>query len=194
MKVDVVLLTKDSNKPYFKQCLESLYLNFPVNRLIVIDGGSTDGTIEVLRNYEGIEFYYDVEGTRGSSRQIGISKVSTEWFFFLDSDVIIHDGWFKKAKEFMTNKTGAIQGWEHPVGLPSEISDFGYAMDKLNEIIKRQRKTMFTDSRIRGFTGCVLIRTKAVNGIKIPPSLHDYEDWYIKKHIEKKGYKWLTTR
>ena len=110
MKVDVILLTKNSDGPYFKQCLESLYRNVPVNRLIVIDGGSTDGTIGVLRNYKGVEVYYDIGGTRGRSRQLGISKVSTEWFFFLDSDVILHDGWFKRAKEFMTQKTGAIQG------------------------------------------------------------------------------------
>ena len=46
MKIDVVLLTKNSIKPCLKECVESIFANLPVNRLIVVDGGSTDGTLE----------------------------------------------------------------------------------------------------------------------------------------------------
>jgi len=55
MKVYVVLLTKNSNKPVLRLVLESLYKNVNVNRLIVVDGGSTDGTVELLSKYPKIE-------------------------------------------------------------------------------------------------------------------------------------------
>lgn len=59
---------------------------------------------------------------------------------------------------------------------------------------RRQGKVVIADSRIRGFTGCVLMRTQAVVNIKIPSHLHTYEDWYIKRSIEEKGYKWLIIK
>jgi len=168
----------------------------PVNRLIVVDGGSTDGTIEVVKNYNNIEVFYDIEGTRGSARQIGILKANTEWFFFLDSDVILHDGWFEKARKFMQNsKVGAIQGSEISIGLTKDMSEFAYAIDKLAEGIKRRSvDRIIIDTKSRGFTGCVLIRRKAVDDIKIPSKLHDYEDWFIKRYIEERGYQWLINK
>ena len=78
MKVDVVLLTKNSNKPVLRLVLESLYKNVNVNRLIVVDSGSTDGTVELLSKYPRVEIHYDVNGTRATSREIVIKCVETE--------------------------------------------------------------------------------------------------------------------
>ncbi|MEM4898117.1 MAG: hypothetical protein QXR18_07950 [Pyrobaculum sp.] len=35
-----------------------------------------------------------------------------------------------------------------------------------------------------------LLRREAIEGIKIPPWLHVYEDAYVKKYIECKGWQW----
>jgi len=78
MKVDVVLLTKNSNKPVLRLILESLYKNVNVNRLIVVDGGSTDGTVELLSKYPKIKIHYDANGSRATSREIGTKCVETE--------------------------------------------------------------------------------------------------------------------
>ncbi len=32
-------------KPCLKECLDAVYANVPVGRLLVVDGGSTDGTL-----------------------------------------------------------------------------------------------------------------------------------------------------
>jgi len=86
MKVDVVVLTKNS-EPTLEKCLDSIYENVPVDRLIVIDGFSTDGTLSILRKYR--EKYGNVvivpeSGTRAMARQRGIKLVKTEWFIFVD--------------------------------------------------------------------------------------------------------------
>ena len=51
VQVDVVLLTKNSFKPCLKECLESIGDNLPINRLIIVDGGSTDETISFISDF-----------------------------------------------------------------------------------------------------------------------------------------------
>ena len=71
-KVDVVFLTKNSMKPCLKECLDAVYANVPVGRLLVIDGGSTDGTLDVVKTYANCVVIDDVGGNRATARQKGI--------------------------------------------------------------------------------------------------------------------------
>jgi len=189
MKVDVVLVTKNSNSCYFKYVLDSLYRNVDVNRLIVVDGGSTDGTIEVLKRYPRVEIIYDTEGTRATAREIGIKCVETEWFLFLDSDVVLCKSWQRIAEKYIRDDVGAIQGYDVPVRSP-EVEDYYYAITKLRRLFRREENILSW----RGFTGDVLIRTELVKDLKIPKYLHVFEDYYIKRHIERKGFKWVIPR
>jgi glycosyltransferase involved in cell wall biosynthesis len=95
MKVDVVLLTMNLNKSIFAKVLESVYRNVDVNRLIVIDGGSTDGTIEFVSKFPRVKIHTDIGGTRASAREMGIRLVETKWFLFLDSDILLCKNWNK---------------------------------------------------------------------------------------------------
>ncbi|MCD6095135.1 MAG: glycosyltransferase family 2 protein [Thermoprotei archaeon] len=192
MKVDVVLLTKNSNKPVLRLVLESLYKNVNVNRLIVVDGGSTDGTVELLSKYPRVEIHYDANGTRATSREIGIKCVETEWFLFLDSDVVLCKNWQRIAEKYIRDDVGAVQGRDVPVRSP-EIQDYFYAISRLKELIK-VKSGLGMDANARGFTGDVLIRTELVKDIKIPKFLHIYEDYYIKRYIERKGFKWVIPK
>jgi len=191
MKVDVVLLTMNSNKPFFRRVLDSLYYNVNVNRLIVVDGGSTDGTIEVLKEYPNVEIHYDIGGTRATAREKGIKLVETEWFLFLDSDVILCKDWQKKAEKYMRDDVGAVQGYDVPI-MSREVQDFSYAVTKLRE--KLGLNPLPHSALKRGFTGDVLIRTDVVKDIRIPPYLHVFEDYYIRRWVERKGYRWVVTR
>jgi len=188
MKVDVVLLTKNSLKPCLSECVESIYRNVPVNRLLVVDGGSTDGTLELLKEYPGVKIIEDSYGTRASARQKGIDAVETEWHIHVDSDVILCEDWFKKSWEEIADDVGAVWG----VAVPNEKHYYNatYAMSKLYRIsIKdlmvrqmRSERCMMHDT---------LIRTATVSDIRIPPNLRVWEDDYIGRHIIKKGYRFL---
>jgi glycosyltransferase involved in cell wall biosynthesis len=48
--IDVVILTKNSEH-LLEKCLNSLYKNVPVKRLIVVDGFSEDKTLDILERY-----------------------------------------------------------------------------------------------------------------------------------------------
>ncbi|MEM3356753.1 MAG: glycosyltransferase family A protein, partial [Candidatus Bathyarchaeia archaeon] len=114
MRVDVVVITKNSDR-MLRECLESVYGNVPVNRLIVVDGYSTDKTLEIVqrfqKKYGNVLLLHD-RGNRATARQKGIAHVETEWFMFVDSDVVLCEGWFRKAEKHLAADVGAVWGIE----------------------------------------------------------------------------------
>jgi glycosyltransferase involved in cell wall biosynthesis len=177
--VDVVILTRNSGKTLGK-CLNSVYNNVPINRLTIIDRHSADNTLKTLNEFNaryGNIRIIDSNGSRGSARQTGIENVTTEWFLFVDSDVVLCRDWFKKASEHMCHDVGAIWG----VDIPGDIRNA-----LLIKISGWMEKRVF---KIRGGCHDILIRTCTVKDIKIPPDLHTLEDAYIKEWITSKSYK-----
>lgn len=181
MQVDVVLLTKNSEHLLCK-CLTSIYQNVPIKNLIVIDGFSTDRTLEILeklnRKYGNV-LLVQMEGSRAKARTEGIRRVSTEWFMFVDSDVLLCKDWFKKAQSDLASGVGAVWGLNVDV-LPNV---------KNKRILKLQSMIARQCFKLRGGMHDTLILRKAVEGIQIPEQLHAYEDAYIVRWVEDHGYK-----
>ncbi len=177
--IDVVLLTKNSDR-VLKRCLESIYLNMPVGQLIVVDGYSTDKTVDILidfdKKYNNVKIIFD-RGTRATARQKGISHVKTDWFLFVDSDAVLCRDWYSKAVKYVNDGVGAVWGIEvwSTITNPSTLKMFLVITRKIFDI--------------RGGTHDTLIRTAAISDIKIPANRHVFEDAYIKDWITKKGYK-----
>ncbi|MDF1584496.1 MAG: glycosyltransferase family 2 protein [Methyloprofundus sp.] len=73
---------------------------------IIIDGGSTDGTLDIIRRYEGAIDYWVSEGDEGiyDAMNKGISVASGEWLNFMNAgdffanDKIIYDVFKEKIK------------------------------------------------------------------------------------------------
>jgi glycosyltransferase involved in cell wall biosynthesis len=177
--VDVVLLTLNSERK-LKECLTSVYQNVPVRQLIVVDGGSTDHTLQILNEFNSlhgnVKIIHD-KGTRATARQRGIEAVQSEWFVFVDSDVVLCKNWHQKATQHLKGNIGAVWGIEvwSAIHKPATLRMFLWVTMKIFEI--------------RGGTHDTLIRTDAVKGITIPAALHVFEDAYIKDWIEKRGYR-----
>ncbi|UCH31801.1 MAG: glycosyltransferase family 2 protein [Candidatus Bathyarchaeota archaeon] len=183
MKVDVVVLTKNSEETLWG-CLEAIYKNVPINRLIVVDGYSTDSTLDIINEFE--DKYHNViliseKGTRGKARQTAIGMIQTEWFAFVDSDVLLCDKWFEKAEKLIKADVGAIWGIE----LWSVIKN-----PAILALFKRITMKIFDT---RGGTHDLLVRYEAIKDIEIPDDLHVFEDAYIKQWIIEKGFKVVST-
>jgi len=167
MKIDVVMITKNSLFPCLKESVESIFNNIPVNRLIVVDAFSNDGTIELFEEYKrkglNIEIYQHA-CKRGKAREIGIKLVQTPWFAFVDSDVILARNWFNEIKKYIRPHIGAIEG-----------------------NVNKQK----VNPKGRAYTNCTLIRADLVKDVKIPEEMAVLEDQFIRKWIERKGYIWL---
>lgn len=177
--VDVVVLTKNSER-VLEKSVGSIYDNLPVNKLIVVDGYSTDRTLEILerfnRTYHNVEVTMD-KGTRATAREKGIRQVSTEWFVFVDSDVVLCHDWYKKALKQVDKNTGAVWGIEVWSTIRSQRT--------LRAFLIVTRKIF----ELRGGTHDTMIKTELVRDIVIPQNLHVFEDAYIKEWIVKKGYR-----
>ena len=176
--MDVAILTMNSER-MLRECIDSVYKNIPINNLIVIDGYSTDATADIVNEYQkkyGNVIFVQEKGTRGSARQTAIQKVTSEWFIFVDSDVILSKNWFAQAEKLVGDKVGAVWGIE----IWSVLKDM-----KILRLFERVTLKIFEK---RGGTHDLLVRRKTVEDIKIPYKLHTYEDGYIKDWIEKKGF------
>ena len=179
--IDVVVLTKNSEHLLHK-CLASIYENVPVKNLVVVDGFSTDRTLKIINEISeanGNVEVLKVNGSRARAREKGIRQVSTDWFMFVDSDVILSRDWFRKAEKNMKSDVGAV--WGVNIDVVPHVKD--RRILKLQSIIARQC------FGLRGGMHDTLIRREAVKGIRIPEQLHAYEDTYIINWIKKKGYK-----
>lgn len=190
-KIDVIILTKNSFEPCLKDCLNSIYANIPVNRLLVVDGGSTDGTLDFVQKYPRIEIIDDSRGNRATARQKGIEAVKTMWHLHVDSDVILCKDWFKKAQKYMRPSIGAV--WGVPIPKDSHVFNIARSMAKLyrKDVIEW---IMHQQHLKRYLTHDTMIRTEAVEDIRIPTDLHIWEDHYIGSHVVSKNYKWIKTR
>jgi glycosyltransferase involved in cell wall biosynthesis len=180
-QVDVVLLTKNSEH-LLSKCLSSIYQNVPVKNLIVIDGFSTDRTLQILDKFNekyGNISLFQMKGSRAKARTEGISRVSTDWFMFVDSDVLLCKDWYKKAQADLASGVGAV--WGLNIDVIPNVKD--KRILKLQSLIARQC------FYLRGGMHDTLILRKAVEGIRIPEQLHTYEDAFIVQWIEKHGYK-----
>jgi glycosyltransferase involved in cell wall biosynthesis len=177
--VDVVLLTMNSERK-LEDCLASVYRNVPVKQLIAVDGGSTDRTLQILSEfndkYGNVKVVHD-KGTRATARQKGIDAVTSEWFIFVDSDVVLCKDWYRKAKAYVEPNVGAVWGIEvwSTIQNPKTLKFFLWVTRKIFDL--------------RGGTHDTLIRTSVVGDIKIPWDLHVFEDAYIKDFITRKGFR-----
>jgi glycosyltransferase involved in cell wall biosynthesis len=177
--VDVVILTKNSER-LLRECIDSVYKNVPVNRLIVVDGYSTDNTKNIVKEFQerhGNVIFVQDKGTRGKARQKAMNEVKSDWFMFVDSDVILSEDWFAKAEKLIRDDVGAIWGIE-----------IWSVMRKMKVLNLFERVTLKIFEK-RGGTHDLLVRRKAIEGIEMPSQLHTYEDAYIKSWICGKGYR-----
>jgi glycosyltransferase involved in cell wall biosynthesis len=176
--IDVAILTMNSDG-MLKECINSVYMNVPVNNLIIVDGCSTDSTQSIVEGFQqqyGNIIFIQQKGTRASARQKAIQLVKSNWFMFVDSDVILSKNWLAQAEKLLRDNVGAIWGIE-----------IWSVLREKSILALFERVTLKIFAR-RGGTHDILIRRETVEDIKIPFQLHTYEDAYIKSWIEKKGF------
>ena len=72
-----------------------------VDRVIVLDSGSTDSTLTRIDNYPNTEVFYRKFDTHAAQWNFGLTLVETEWVLTLDADYVLTPGFIKEVKEFV---------------------------------------------------------------------------------------------
>ena len=107
-KISVV--TPSFNQGQFiEETIRSVLLQgYPNLEFIIIDGGSTDNTLEIIRKYEPWLTYWVSEPDRGQGHAVnkGIQKATGEILLWLNSDDLVLPGVFSKiARRFTEDKS-----------------------------------------------------------------------------------------
>ena len=77
---------------YIGECVESaLAQTYPDTEILVVDAGSTDGTLGVLRGYGGrVRVLRDAGGSIPHSMNVAIREMRGEWLRRVDADDVMH--------------------------------------------------------------------------------------------------------
>lgn len=87
--------------------------------IIIVDGGSTDGTWEYLQKQKGIKAFQKF-GNRSQGRNFGVSKTKAKIIAFTDAGCIPDPGWLAELiKPFSNPEVKVVSGYYR--GLPQDI-------------------------------------------------------------------------
>jgi len=85
-KISIVTPSFNSAK-YIEDCIKSvLNQNYPNFEHIIIDGGSTDGTIEILKKYPHLKWISEPDEGQSDALNKGFKMASGNWILWLNSD------------------------------------------------------------------------------------------------------------
>ena len=99
-EIDVsISLLVSNHKDTIRKCMESIVplLNTISSELIVVDTGSTDGSIDIVREYTNNIISFVWCNDFSAARNAGLQRAKGEWFLYLDDDE-----WFEDISEIIT--------------------------------------------------------------------------------------------
>lgn len=99
--ISVVLVTYNAEK-FLQRCLDSIYSqHYPHIEVIVMDGGSTDGTAAILQNNTGKLAFWKSEKDDGiyEAMNKALDHIRGQWVYFIGADDILTPAFSQMATE-----------------------------------------------------------------------------------------------
>ncbi len=97
--ISIIIVTYNAEK-HLERCLNSIVeQGYKKIELIIIDGASTDGTIDILKKYNNHISYWKSEPDTGiyNAMNKGIDQITGGWVIFLGSDDYLFPGFSEMA-------------------------------------------------------------------------------------------------
>lgn len=175
--VSIVVLTRNALE-YTRQCLESVRrCTETPYEIIVVDNGSTDGTVEFLRaqaaSHTDLRVIENAEnlGFAGGNNQ-GIEAARGEYVLLLNNDVVVTPGWLDRMVRVTDDdpKIGIVGPMTNRISGAQQVPSVAYDQDTLAgldtfaQAVAQQHGYCVTPTwRIVGF--CMLIRRAVIDAI-----------------------------
>ena len=169
MKLSVIVPAYNAEKT-IRQSLDSILAQTrPVDELIVINDGSTDGTEEILQEYrdaypDGFRFRTVENGGQGRARNIGFDLSSGDWIGYVDSDDWIDPEMYERL-------IAAAEREHADLALCEVLAHFPDG-STARESIYREERAMAA----AGFANNKLFRRSLIENVRFPEEKLWYED------------------
>ena len=124
--ISVVTVVFNSEK-YIEETIKSIINQTYDNvEYVVIDGGSTDGTIDIIKRYEDKIDYWISESDNGiyDAMNKAIDIVTGKWVNFINSSDTLNKNAYIKIKDFLVKKSNKC-----------DVVAFGYSIQNNNNLI-----------------------------------------------------------
>lgn len=132
-KISVVMPSFNQSAFIERTFLSILNQNYPNLELIVIDGGSTDGTLDVIEKYRDNITYFHTGADDGQSEALnhGFSKATGDIFAWLNSDDVYVPGAMIAAKQAFENfpSSTVVYGDWWSIDSEDNVTNKNYAFD-----------------------------------------------------------------
>lgn len=112
-KISIVTPSYNQGKYLERTILSVVQQNYPNLEYIIIDGGSTDNSVEIIKKYESKLSYWVSEKDRGQAHALnkGFQKITGDIVAWINSDDWYEEGVFEEiVKNFKMNPTGIWLG------------------------------------------------------------------------------------
>jgi len=179
LPLSVVTITRNAEKT-LENTLRSIKTNNPAE-MIVVDGNSTDSTLEIARKYTD-RIYSDGGRGMGYASQLGAEKATQEFVAFIDSDVTLPEGSLATMLEELRNSDYiAVSARQfHP---PEPLTYWERAADERGKLSKARRPEGFL-----GTLACIFRRETILKYQfdTVEKHLHDVD---LEMRIRRDGHK-----
>ena len=198
-KISIIIPAKNEEK-LLQNCLSSLQaLDYPKEKLeiIVVDGLSTDHTVDVARDMGAVVLRNEKQ-TVSPGRNLGFANASGDLIAFTDADCMVDKQWLASSIKYFEKDNVACVGG--PNLTPGDESDFGKAVGFVfdqpifaaGSIHARELKEM---KEVSSIPGCNAIYRQEVLAKVMPldESMLTGDDTLLNRKILDLGYKLLYT-
>lgn len=145
-----VVVPSFNQASFVGETLDSLFAqNDPNLEVIVVDGGSTDGSVDILRRYADRLAWWVSESDRGQSHALnkGFAKATGEWLGWLNSDDLLLPGSLAAIRH-QIDQVPQMQWW---IGGGHFIDEHGVPGRKYQPPLKLERAEQLSDWRTNWF-------------------------------------------
>ena len=198
-KISIIIPAKNEEK-LIRTCLSSLQaLDYPKENLeiIVVDGLSTDHTVDVAREMGAVVLRNEKQ-TVSPGRNLGFENAKGELIAFTDADCIVDKQWLASSIKYFEKEEVACVGG--PNYTPEDESDFGKAVGFVfdqpifaaGSIHARQLPIV---KEVNSIPGCnAIYRQSALKQVMpLDESMLTADDTLLNQKIIDAGYKLLYT-
>jgi glycosyltransferase involved in cell wall biosynthesis len=147
LKFSIVVPSFNQGRFIEETILSVLEQDYPEKELIVIDGGSTDNTLDVIRKYEGRIAYWVSERDRGQANAVnkGFAIATGDIFGWQNSDDAYLPGAFRKVAE----ETLRHPGRDIFFGHIKFLDECGRTLDENRAVPVRRFNLLYDGSLVR---------------------------------------------